>query len=114
MIGTEHATRLIGKNIELLCFAQYSIYIHFEESIILTVESGLEHVHDGVRHTLQLSSPPTNCSLLVILETKVTSATLDASGGLHLTTSNGDSLRIYKEPQYESYRLSINGEELLP
>jgi len=31
------------------------------------------------------------------------------TGDLELNLSNGDRLRIYKEPEYESYRLRIGG-----
>ncbi len=81
---------------------------------MVTVESGLEHVHNGTRNVVQLSSPLNECSLLTILENTVTSAIVEANGDLQLTISNGDKLRIYKEPLYESYRLRIDGQELLP
>ncbi len=114
MIATEQVTQLVGKSVEQICFAQYSIYIHLESGIIVTVEAGLEHIHNGTRHIVQLSSPLTESGLLTILENAVTSASVEANGDLQLTISNGDKLRIYKEPQYESYRLKIGDEELLP
>jgi len=113
MIGTEHIAVLVGKNIELVCFAQYSVYIHFEDKILITVESGFEHVHNGTRRVCQLSSLPADCSVLTIVESTVNSAVVDQNGDLKLTISNGDSLRIFKEPKYESYRLRIAGEELI-
>jgi len=109
---TEHITALVGKNVELVCFAQYSVYIHLEDSIIITIESGFEHVHNGTRRVHQLSSPLAESSLLTILESTVTSATVKETGDLELNLSNGDRLRIYKEPEYVSYRLRIGGEEL--
>lgn len=113
MIEAEKIMQLIGKSVELVCFAQYSIYIHLQDRIILTVESGLEHVHNGTRHVHQLSSPLTESNLLTILEATVTSAGIAANGDLELTISNGDKVRIYKEPQFESYRLKIGTEELI-
>ena len=47
------------------------------------------------------------------VEATVTSATIATNGNLELTISNGDRVRIYKEPQYESYRLKIGTEELI-
>lgn len=49
-----------------------------------------------------------------ILESSVVSASVESNGDLQLTISNSDSVRVFKEPQYESYRLKIGGEELLP
>lgn len=113
MIGAEKVMQLIGKSVELICFAQHSMYIHLQDRIILTVESGLEHVHNGTRHVHQLSSPLTESNLLAILEATVTSATVATNGDLELTISNGDKVRLYKEPQYESYRLKMGTEELI-
>jgi len=113
MTGKEQVSKLVGKKVELLCFAQYSIYVHLQDGTILTVEAGLEHIHNGIRRVYQLSSPPPESGLLPILETTITSAALDENGDLQLTASNGDSLCIYKEPGYESYRLKIGADELI-
>ena len=114
MIGTKHIAALVGKNIELVCFAQYSLYIHLEDKILITVESGFEHAHGGTRRVCHLSSPPIDCSVLTILESTVHSAAVDQNGDLQLAISNGDSLRIFKDPKYESYRIRIGVEELAP
>jgi hypothetical protein len=114
MISKEQASKLVGRSVELLCFAQYSVYIHLQGEAILTVESGLEHTHEGIRRVYHLSTPSNESSLLSILESTITSATVDENGDLQLTASNGDSLCIYKEPQYESYRLKTDAEELIP
>lgn len=114
MIGKEQVCKLVGKNVEQVCFAQYSIYVHLQDGTILTVEAGLEHIHNGIRRVYELSSPLSESSLLSILEATITSATVDENGDLQLTASNGDSLRVYKESGYESYRLKIGAEELIP
>jgi Family of unknown function (DUF6188) len=114
MIGAEQIMELVGKNIELLCFAQYSLYIHLEDKILITVESGFEHVHSGTRRVCHLSSPPVDCSVLAILESTVRSVVIAQNGELQLTFSNGDSLRVFKETKYESYRIKIGVEELIP
>lgn len=114
MIGTEHITALVGKNIELVCFAQYSLYIHLADKILITVESGFEHIHSGTRRVCHLSSPPIDCSVLTILESTVNTAVINQNGDLQLAISNGDSLRVFKEPKYESYRIKIGVEELIP
>jgi len=113
MIGTKHIAALVGKNIELVCFAQYSLYIHLEDRIVITVESGIEHVHNGARRVCHLSSQPADCSVLTILESTVNSAVVEQNGDLQLTISNGDSLRVFKEPKYDSYRVKIGEEELI-
>jgi hypothetical protein len=111
MIGTEQVEGLVGKSIQLVCFAQYSVYIHFEGDVLLTVEAGFEHIHKNIRHVHEASSPFEESNLMTILESAVASASLDANGDLHLTFSNGDSLSIYKDPEFESYRIKIRGKE---
>jgi hypothetical protein len=46
-----------------------------------------------------------------ILESTIASIAIEASGDLRLVFSNGDTLSIYKEPQYTSYRLRIGSEK---
>lgn len=113
MIAAEHITTLVGKNIELVCFAQYSVYIHLQQNILITVEAGLEHVHNGKRYVVQFGSPAVESNLLTILESTVRFAAVEQNGDLQLILSNGDTLRIFKERGYESYRLKIGDQELI-
>ena len=111
MITAAQVNVLVGRNVELICFAQYSVYIHLQGGAMLTVESGCEHIHNGKRRVYHLSSPIGESSLMGILENTIASTAVEANGELQLVFSNGDTLRIYKEPQYESYRLKIGSEE---
>jgi len=111
MITAVQVSVLVGRNVELICFAQYSVYIHLQGGALLTVEGDYEHIHDGRRKVYRLSSPIVESSLMSILESKVASAAVEANGELQLAFSNGDTLRIYKELPYESYRLKIGSEE---
>jgi hypothetical protein len=111
MITAGQVNVLVGRNVQLICFAQYSIYIHLQGGATLTVEAGCEHIHDGKCKVYRLSSPIEESSLMSILESTIASITIEANGELRLVFSNGDTLRIYKEPQYESYRLKIGSEE---
>lgn len=48
-ITTEQVSVLVGKNVELICFAQFSVYIHLQGGVMLTIEAGCEHTHQGNR-----------------------------------------------------------------
>jgi hypothetical protein len=80
MIGKEQTDILTAKNIELICFAQYSAYIHFENEITLTVQAGFEYTHDGKSEIQQASLPYSRSSLMSILENNVTSAKINSNG----------------------------------
>jgi len=110
---TEQVRVLVGKNVEMVCFAQFGVYIHLEGGILLTVESEFEHGHNTTGKGRRTTFPVAKSSLMTLLACSVNSASLDASGDLHLTFSNGDTLRVWKQPHYESYRLGIAGEELI-
>ena len=113
MIQKDDINLLIGKTIELVCFAQYSAYIHLENQTMLTVQAGFEYIHNGRSQIQQASSAYTESHLMSILENSVTSGKIHPNGDLELTISNGDVLRIYKAPEFESYRISIRGNELI-
>ena len=114
MITTQQVSALLGKNIELVCFAHYSLYIHFEGGAILTVEAEFE-IADGRRNQSRRSTfPIPESSLMRILQCSVTSADVDETGNLLLSFSNGDILRVYKEPEFESYCVRIGDQELRP
>jgi len=111
MIKTEQINIIDGKKVELLCFAQYSVYVHFEGDITITVEGRFRHTHNGTEDEYQAALPIIKSSLTTILECSVTAASIDPSGDLQLIFSNGDHLTVQKCPEFESYRLKIQGEE---
>jgi hypothetical protein len=113
MIKTEQVSLLVGKNIELVCFAQYAIYIHFENGGMLTVEAEFDHGNSESRSMHHVTFPITESSLMRIVECSVASARVDTNGDLRLKISNGDTLRIFKQPEYESYRLKIGADEFI-
>ena len=113
MITPKQVERLIGLHVEMLCFAQFCMYMHFEAQILLTVEASFEHVHGVTRKSQLTTFPATESSLIRILDCSIVSASVDPNGDLHLTFSNGDTLRVYKQPEFESYQLRIGNEELI-
>jgi len=114
MIRTEQVAGLMGKRVELVCFAQYSAYVHLEGGVILTVEAGFEHTHEGTSDVHEFSAPVSGSRLMRILENTVTEARIGTNGDLYLTMSSGDTIRVYKADGFESYRLKIAGQELIP
>ena len=110
-MNSEQISMLIGKNVEMVCFARFAVYLHLEGGILLTVESEFEHTHDETGAGLHTTFPAEASDLMTVLESSVSSASADASGGLHLSFLNGDTVSVSKEPGFESYRIRIAGEE---
>ena len=111
MIETEQIDNLVGKTVDLLSFAQYCIHIHFEGDILLTMEGEFEYAHGQPSSVVLTTFPITHSSLMGILQSFVTSASINANGDLQLAFSNGDSLRLQKPLGYEGYRLRIGENE---
>ena len=111
MITTDDAKVLLGRKVEMLCFAQFCAYIHFDRNILLTIETEFVHVHGrtGGRHSSEF--PVTESSLMRLLECLVVSASIIPQDELCLFFSNGDSLHVLKIPGYESYRLAVGTDE---
>jgi hypothetical protein len=112
MITTQDVQILIGRSVELVCFAKYGVYIHLQDQILLTVEADLEHVHGDMQERQLTTFPASQSSIMRLLERSVTSATAASNGAFQLIFSNDDSLRIEKRPEFESYQLRIGDEEL--
>lgn len=113
MITTEHVNLLVAKKVEMVCFAQYSMYLNFEGGVLLTVESEFEFGAWEVEPMQRMTFPITECRLPRIVEFLVTSADLDSSGSLRLFFSNGDSLRVFKDLEFESYRIAVGQTEFI-
>jgi hypothetical protein len=113
MINTDNVQILNGKNVELLCFAQFSLYIHLQGHVRLTVEADFEHIHGDTHEHHLTTFPASESSLIRVLECSVVSATVESNGNLNLVFSNGDSLKISKRPEFESYQLKIGTQELI-
>jgi Family of unknown function (DUF6188) len=113
MITTKDIEILNGKSVELVCFAQFSVYVHLQGEILLTVEADFEHVHGDTQERQLTTFPITQSSLMRLLECSVVSATVETDGRLQLTFSNGDGLTISKRPEFESYQLRIGAKELI-
>ena len=114
MIDNEQTRKLVGKGVELVCFAQYSLYIHLESKISITVESTFEYGQAGSDERHAFEFPLADSSLMRVLGCTIVSAAVMENRGLLLNFSNGDNMSVNKDPAYECYRLKIGGEEFFP
>jgi len=112
MITTNDIQILNGKSVELICFAEFSVYVHLQGEILLTVEADFEHYRSDTQQRLLVAFPILKSTLTRLLQCSVVSATVAVDGLLQLTFSNGDVLNIPKQPEFESYRLRIGAKEL--
>jgi hypothetical protein len=100
---------LKGLRVEMICFAAFSAYLHFERDVILTLEGEFIHSAKGA-----IAAPPVGASssrwatLLTLIETTVIEVKPDKNSSLYLAFSNGESIYVKpRKPPYDSFSLSL-------
>jgi len=107
-------TFLKAKQLELICFAAYSIYLHFDDKIIITIEGAFQHSIQGNKtQSLKCTFPLVGSNLMRLLTQKVKEVRNQSDGTLELDFSNGDVLIIYGDNgPYEAYHIK-HGEHVI-
>ncbi len=96
----------VGKTLEYVSFAEYSVYFSFEKKITVTVESSLQHLFQLSGEEEKQSIPLTESSLMQLVGHAVTKVLAGADGTLVLEFDNGHLLRVFDDlPNYESYSI---------
>jgi len=110
MLEQKHFDLLVGKAVEALTFAPYSIHIRFEGDKLLTLESDFSFFYEQ-SHQEDITFPVQHSHLMGIVQSSVTSAELGSNGDLQMRFSNGDRMVFQKPTGYEGYRVRIGSEE---
>jgi hypothetical protein len=99
---------LKGLRLEMVCFAAFSAYLHFERDVILTLEGEFSHSGKGATMPPPAApSPSPGSTLVTLLESTVVEVRLDENGSLNLTFSNEESIYVSpRRPPYDSFTLS--------
>ncbi len=113
MIETKSISYLVEKRLEMVCFAQYSVYLHLEGKLLVTVESEFDLIMHTPSRVERMMFPMSQCGLMRLLELRVISANVSESGDLQVKFSNGDLISVPKQPGYESYRIQNGDAELI-
>ena len=101
-----------GRILELVCFAQYSVSLHFNDNLFITVEGKLEYQRSSRHGTgnVDINAPIFESGLRSLLGRSVSEAKAFEDGTLELTFINGATVNILGDNgPYESYHLNFNG-----
>jgi hypothetical protein len=105
-------TTLKGRHLELICFAAYSVYLHFENHLLITVVGAFRHIMAGEVVGDPGRFPLSESRLMRLLTHEVKEIQGQTDGTLHLTFSNGDTLVIFGDNgPYESYHIKHGDKE---
>jgi hypothetical protein len=100
---------LVGHILEIVCFAQHQVCLHFAEKIIITIMSTFSYGSDSI-----VDMPIHESDLMRLLGLSVSSAVGDENGTLSILFSDGKTLRVYDaSKQYESYLIAYDGKEII-
>lgn len=93
---------LVGRTLEMVCFSQNQVYLHFDDDIIITVERALSY------NTAQVVDVPVqDSSLMGLVGSAVSVVQGGTDGTLSLPFDNGQTVKVYDtSKQYESYSIS--------
>jgi uncharacterized protein DUF6188 len=102
---------LKGRELEMICFSAYSLYLHFPNEIIITIEGPFQHQSTTDTTPAAFRNFPLRDSNLISLLThRVDDAHRKKDGSLQLEFSNGNTIVIAGQAgPYESYNVTSRG-----
>jgi hypothetical protein len=99
----------LGRILEMVCFNQNQIYLHFDDKITVAIESAFSYKDVQV-----MSVPVQKSNLMELLGASVSRVQTGRDGTLELLFDNGSELKIYDTtPQYESYSITYEGHVII-
>ncbi len=92
--------------VQSICFATYSVCLHFDNGMLISIENDFQFFDEGVgEDPPYIRFPLNHSSLMTIIETTVVDASIDESKTLRLRFSNGQRLVVPKVPIYQTYSI---------
>ncbi len=100
---------LVGHVLELVCFSQNTMSLHFDGDITITIESAFSYNTDQV-----VDVPVQQSNLMELLGSSVSTAQGDENGTLSLVFHNRQTLKVYDTTkQYESFTINYEGNRII-
>jgi hypothetical protein len=102
-------TFFIGRTLEMVCFNENQVYLHFDAKLTITIESAFAY-----KDELLVKVPVHDSNLMELLGSSVLTWQGDKDGTLSLTFERGRTLKVYDTTkQYESYTISYEGKVII-
>ena len=103
-------TVFVEKELEMICFALSSIYLHFPDKLLLTVMS--DFVYSSSQITEEISFPIRSTYLISSIGSKIIKAELIDKKDLCLWFEDGAKIEINGSTRmYECYSVNFKGRE---
>src|SRR5687767_10308176 len=100
-------TFLVDRCLELVCFSENQVFLHFDQDITITIEAAFTHQTSRVAaNPLPITVPASESRLMTLLGHAVASVASDSNGTLILIFDSGHVVKCYDTSHnYESYRI---------
>jgi hypothetical protein len=97
----------VGRSVELICFNETQIYLHFDQDITVTIE-GEYAIQKRTMPASIIATPALDPQLASLIASRVKTSWAEGSGTLVLAFENELTLRCFDSfPNYESYQIKI-------
>lgn len=104
---------LKGRTLQMICFAQHSLYLHFDTNLLITIEGSFQHFGARADFAGKQSLPIKSSALLTLIGCQIVESAGEADGTLTLRFTDTESLVIYGDNgPYESYHIKFGEREI--
>src|SRR5262245_46744506 len=104
----------VGRNLELICFNENQIALHFNDDLSIVIESAFSHQSESSSKTQVAEIPVLESDLMQLLGRTITEGSGDKNGTLTLKFDNGHILNVFDtSSQYESYQIKYRGNVMI-
>jgi len=98
-------TFFVGRRLEMVCFNENQVYLHFDRRVSLVIESSFEYCFDGQERSVD-SMPVRSSDLMSLLGATVVRASATTDGTLSLELEGGRRITCFDtSTAYESYQI---------
>jgi hypothetical protein len=105
---------LVGRTLELICFSQNTINLHFDEKLTIVVRSSLKYLERTAKTASTIEVPAFQSNLMQLLEHCTTKVYGDNEGTLTLEFEDGQILQCLDDStSYESYEIIQGGNRII-
>ncbi|MEK7448081.1 MAG: DUF6188 family protein [Planctomycetota bacterium] len=104
----------IGHTLELVCFSENQMSLHFDEHISITIEGSFSYIKDKKDKVSVVEIPVTNSDVMMLTGKTIKESVGKRDGTLTLTFNNGHKFICYDDtPNYESYKIQNSDKEII-
>lgn len=100
------AAFFVGRTLELVCFSENQVTLHFDGDLSLTIESSFSYKKASESSGQVVRIPPSESQLMQLIGISVAEVSSSRGGTLVLTFSNEHVFRCFDDStQFESYHI---------